>query len=189
MKDDTTKLVTLARDGDEAAAARLLPIVYEELRRLAGHYLGSATPNQTLQPTALVHEAFIRLVDQTAVDYKGKTHFFAAAALSMRHALIDQYRHRNRAKRGGGWHRVTLSAAKAIAGNDQIDLIALDEALTKFMSLDPRAARVVELRFFGGLTEDQVAEVLGVSPRTVRNDWSSARAWLRREVGGEGTVG
>jgi RNA polymerase sigma factor (TIGR02999 family) len=135
-----------------------------------------------LQPTALVHEAFLRLVEYETADFKSRTHFCAVAAAAMRHVLIDHARGAGRAKRGGDWQRITLSGAEELSSSDEVDLLTLDDALTELGKLDPRAARVVELRFFGGLTEAQVGAELGVSERTVRNDWSMARAWLRTRL-------
>ncbi len=186
MRAEATELLERASRGDQAAVRRLTPLVYDELRALARQCLpandmGGAA---TLQPTALVHEAFLRLIKQDTVDYEGRTHFLAAAAVAMRHVLIDHARARQRAKRGGQWQRITLADAGTITQNDQIDLLALNDALAKFAEVDQRAARVVDLRFFGGMTEVEVAHTLGVSERTVRNDWTTARAWLRCELAG-----
>ncbi len=186
-----TELLTQATGGDEAAAARLLPLAYDELRRLASRYLGrGGGAGVTLQPTVLVHEAYLRLVDQKTADLNSQTHFYAIAATAMRQALIDHVRGKQRAKRGGGWQRVTLSGVSAAAGGAEIDLIALDEALVKLAERDSRAAKVVELRFLGGLTEKEVARMLDVSERTIRNDWRMAQAWLRCELAdGDGAPG
>lgn len=183
MTADATKLLDQATRGDEAAAARLVPLVYDELHGLAVRYLGGRGSDLTLQPTALLHEAYLRLVDVKTADLHSQTHFYAIAAVAMRQALIDHVRGRKRAKRGGDWRKIALSGAQAVAKSEEVDLLALNEALEKFSELDPRAGRVVELRFFGGLTETEVAQVLGVSERTVRNDWSMARVWLRTELG------
>lgn len=157
---------------------------YEHLRQLAAVYMARrAGAGDTLQPTALVHEAYLKLLDSDQSKFKSETHYAAVAALAMRQILIDHARGKNRAKRGGGWQRVTLSDVHNVSIGDQIDVLALDEALTRLADLDPRAARVVELRFFGGLSEVETASYLGVSERTVRNDWSMARAWLRCELG------
>jgi len=184
MRTDTTELLTQASRGDEAAAARLMPLVYDELRALAGHYLarGGEGGASTLQPTAIVHEAFLRLVGHDKGDFKGKTHFYAVAAVAMRHVLIDHVRGRKRAKRGGEWKRITLADGARVSSGGQLDLLTLDEALTKLAELDERAARVVELRYFSGMTDREIAEALGISERTVRNDWTMARAWLRCEL-------
>jgi len=187
-RDRITAIITgLSADGGvrPQAADELLPLVYDQLRRLARRLLSRERPGHTLQPTALVHEAYLKLVDQTRVDWKGRTHFFAAGAQAMRHILVDHARGRGRAKRGGGWNRVTLgedAAPFADGGLDADELLALDEAMQRLAKLDERSARVVELRFFGGLTVPEVAHVLAVSTRTVEGDWTHARAWLNREL-------
>lgn len=174
---------------DRASAEELFPLVYDELRRLARRYLVRERPGHTLQPTALVHEAYIKLVDQSRVDWQGRTHFFAVGAKVMRNLLIDHARAKGRAKRGGGRHRVTLAEGVTPFSRGELDidqLLALNESLDRLAALDPRQARVVELRFFGGLTVPEVALVLGVSQRTVEGDWTHARAWLRRELSRQG---
>lgn len=185
MGVDVTELLTRTSTGDKRAAERLTPLVYDELRRLARRYLAEAGSRGTLQATALVHEAFLRLVGKDSADINGRTHFCAIAAAAMRHILIDHARGRHRAKRGGGWQRVTLDRAADVTGRATIDVLDLNEALERLAKLDERAARVVELRFLGGLSEPQIAELLGVTERTVRNDWSMARAWLRCELEGK----
>jgi RNA polymerase sigma factor (TIGR02999 family) len=171
--------------ADRASAEELLPLVYDELRQLARRYLNRERPGHTLQPTALVHEAYIKLVDQSRVDWQGRTHFFAVGARVMRNLLIDHARAKGRAKRGGGRHRVTLAEGMTPFASGELDvdqLLAVNEGLERLAELDPRQAKVVELRFFGGLTVPEVALVLGVSQRTVEGDWTHARAWLRREL-------
>jgi RNA polymerase sigma-70 factor (ECF subfamily) len=171
--------------GDKPSAEELLPIVYDELRRLAARYLSGERPGHTLQPTALVHEAYIKLVDMTRVDWQGRTHFFAVGARVMRNLLIDHARGRGRAKRGGKLQRVTLAGNVQPFGGAELDLdrlLVVDEALQRLAELDERQARVVELRFFGGLTVPEVSQLLGVSQRTVEGDWTHARAWLLREL-------
>ncbi len=166
-----------------------MPLVYDELRSLARRYMRSERREHTLQPTALVHEAYLRLVDRPRVDWRGRTHFFAVGARVMRHLLIDHARGRGRKKRGGGRYRVTLTdwrAAGGEAGLDPGELLDLDAALEKLARVDEREARVVELRFFAGLTVAEVAHALGVSKRTVEQDWTHARAWLRRELAAVG---
>ncbi|MHC5109550.1 MAG: ECF-type sigma factor [Planctomycetota bacterium] len=165
--------------GDRPADA-LLPEIYGELKGIARHYLGGDRGAQglTIQPTILVHEAYIRLSGRGAVDDSSKTHFFALAATAVRHALRDHLRGRGRLKRGGGFDRITLSGLEATPDEPTVDLLALDQALEQFRELDSRAAQVVDLRYFAGLTEVEIAEVLEVSERTVRNDWTVARAWL-----------
>jgi len=173
------------------AAEKLMPLVYDELRRLAHGYLRRERPNHTLESTALVHEAYLRLADQQRVSWRGRTHFLAVGAQMMRRLLVDHARHRGRVKRGRDWQRITLDgAASSLLGRHlgHDELLALDQALTKLAELDERQARVVELRFFSGLEVAEVAEVLGVSKRTVEGYWTHARAWLRRELasGGRG---
>ncbi len=184
--EETTRLLQSASGGDEKAAARLMPLVYEELRRLAHRHLDSqkGTDPLALEPTAMVHEVFLRLVDKETVDFAGQTHFYAVSATALRQVLLDHIRGSRRAKRGGDWRRVALTDSIAITNGSNVDLIALDEALARLAELDERAARVIELRFFAGMTEAQVAAALQVSERTVRNDWSMARAWLRCHLDG-----
>jgi RNA polymerase sigma factor (TIGR02999 family) len=184
-REDVTQVLAQMKDGDKRAADRLLPLVYDEFRALARHYLSQERMNHTLQPTALVHEAYMKLVDQTRVDWQGKNHFFAVAAQAMRRILVDHARSRQRDKRGGGRARVALDEACALSPQKDEDVLALDEALEKLASIDPRQAKVVELRFFGGMNVDEVAKALGVSKRTVEGDWTFARAWLARELRGE----
>lgn len=189
---EVTEIVTRLKDAggpDQASAEDLLPYVYDELRMLARRYLGRERPGHTLQPTALVHEAYIRLVDQSKMDWQGRTHFFAVGARVMRHLLIDHARGKGRAKRGGDRRKVTLADGLTPFGGlelDTEDLLALNEGLDRLAELDARQARVVELRFFGGLTVPEVALVLGVSKRTVEGDWAHARAWLKRELSRKG---
>ena len=190
---DVTEIVReLGREGAEppATAEKLFPVVYDELRRLARGYMSREPAGHTLQPTALVHEAFLKLVDQTRADWKGKTHFFAVGARVMRRLLVDHARERGAAKRGAGWQRVTLSGAFGSDPGEGLAperLLDLNAALERLAELDEREARVVTLRYFGGLTVEQVAEVLGVSRRTVDNDWRHAQAWLRHELSGGGS--
>src|SRR6185312_8184446 len=183
-REDVTEVLAQISGGDKRAADKLLPLVYDEFRALARHYLGQERANHTLQPTALVHEAYMKLVDQTRVDWQGKSHFFAVAAQAMRRILVDHARSRQREKRGGGRARVILDEAVALSPQKDEDVLALDEALERLAKLDPRQAKVVELRFFGGLNVEEVAEALGVSKRTVEGDWTFARAWLSRELRG-----
>ncbi len=182
LREDVTLVLEQLRNGDERAADKLLPLVYDEFRALARHYLSQERHNHTLQPTALVHEAYMKLVDQTRVDWHGKAHFFAVAAQAMRRILVDHARSRQRDKRGGGRARVALEEATALSPQKDEDVLALDEALERLGAIDPRQAKVVELRFFGGLSVDEVAAALGVSKRTVEGDWTFARAWLSREL-------
>ena len=189
MAADTTQILARASRGDPEAVRRLAPLVYDELRALAGKYLplrgGAGTA--TLQPTALVHEAFLRLIGHDAADFKSRTHFLATAATAMRSVLVDYARARGAAKRGAGWCRITLDEAAAFQAETALDLCALDEALARLAHLKRRAARIVELRFFGGMSVEEVANCLGVSVRTVKGDWRTARAWLRAELVGANT--
>lgn len=170
--------------GEKEALNELVPVLYRELRKLAAAYLRRERPDHTLQTTALVHEAYLRLAEQASTGCQGRTHFFAIAAHLMRQILVDHARHRNAAKRGSG-NRVPLDEAKEIMSEQQeVDLIGLDRALEKLAELDPRQSRIVEMRFFAGLTEDEIAEVLGVAPITVKRDWRAAKALLYRELGG-----
>jgi RNA polymerase sigma factor (TIGR02999 family) len=181
--DKVTHLLEAMGAGDEAAAARLLPVVYDELRARARYYLRSGRAGDTLQPTALVHEAYLRLAGQSE-GWEGRTHFYAVAALAMRQILIDHARYHKREKRGGDAARVTLSDGVARASEPDVDVLALGEALERLAALNERHARIVELRYIAGLTVDEVAGVLGVSRRTVEADWTFAKAWLKAELGG-----
>ena len=180
--EEVTQLLLAWSDGDRAALDKLVPLVYEELHRLAHHYISRERPGYTLQTTALAHEAYLRLVDAKSVRWQNRAHFFAVAARAMRRILVDLARARHNLKRGGGAQPVSLDEALVAAPERGADLLALDEALGRLAALNPRQSQVVELRYFGGLTEEEVAEVLEVSPRTVRSDWSLARAWLYREL-------
>jgi RNA polymerase sigma factor (TIGR02999 family) len=181
---DLTEILNAVERGDTQAASQLLPLVYDELRRLASQKLAQENPGQTLQPTALVHEAYLRLAgDKTQPrSFKDRGHFFAAAAAAMRRILIDNARRKRAQKRGGDMERQTLEAVAAPEPDE--DLLALDEALEKLASRDPLKARLVELRYFAGLTGEEAADVLGISPTTADRHWAYARAWLRAEVGG-----
>jgi RNA polymerase sigma factor (TIGR02999 family) len=179
---DTTQTLLAARRGDEAAANRLLPLVYDELHALAQRLLRREPADLTLQPTALVHEAYLKLINQTRVEWQDRTHFFAIAAQAMRRILVDAARGRQATKRGEGWQKITLDDAVAVFPQRDVELLALDDALCGLSDLDQRQAQVVQMRFFGGLTTAEAAEVLRVSTRTVEDDWRLARAWLRREL-------
>ena len=181
-REDVTRMLEQIKQGDENAANRLLPLVYDEFRALARHYLAQERADHTLQPTALVHEAYLKLVDQNRVDWQSRGHFFAVAAQIMRRILVDHARTRHREKRGGGRARVMLDDAVALSPQKSEDVLALDEALEKLAQVSPRQAQVVELRFFAGLNVDEVATILNVSKRTVEGDWTFARAWLSREL-------
>lgn len=185
MKSDVTKILSAIEAGDPKAAGELLPLVYDELRRMAAQKMSREKSGQTLQPTALVHEAFLRLVGSgEGQKWDGRGHFFAAASTAMRRILIESARRRNADKRGGGQMvRRELSDEDAVFGGVDIEtLLSLDEALTKLAAEDAGLAKLVELRYFTGLTVDQTSEILGVSPRTTKRNWAYARAWLRREM-------
>jgi len=180
---DVTQILSQIEQGDPAAAERLLPLVYDELRKLAAGKLANEKPGHTLQATALVHEAYIRLVDTENVQrWDSRRHFFAAAAESMRRILIDNARRKQTQKRGGGWRQQEVEAVTGTEPDEE--LIALDEALTKLAAEDPAKAKLVELRYFAGMTGEEAAEVLGISPTTADRHWAYARAWLQAEVRG-----
>ena len=188
MADDTreqiTQIVTQA-GGGKPVAEHLFQLLYKPLRQLAARFLAGEKVGHTLTPTALVHEAYLKLVDQSRVDWQGKSHFFAIGAQIMRRILVDHARARGRVKRGGKAIRLQLDEHLALSPGRDEDVLAVDEALHKLAELDPRQACVVEMRFFGGLGVAEVATVLGVSKRTVEGEWTAARAWLRRELGGK----
>lgn len=179
---DVTLLLAKVSEGDSRAAAELLPLVYEELRRLARSRMAGESPGQTLQPTALVHEAYLRLLGASDVKWDGRGHFFGAAALAMRRILVERARARGRIKRGGGAARVPLEDAALATEPPPDELLALDEALDRLAAYDKRKADVVMMRYFAGLSIDETAAALGVSPATVKNEWAFARAWLHREI-------
>lgn len=175
--------VTETSDKDpRRVVARLLPEVYEELRSLAAHYLRQERSDHTLQPTALVHEAFLKLSRQSRLDVNDRMHFLALAAGAMRQVLVDHARAHLAAKRGGGWQRITVDESVAVSEGGIEDLIALDDTLKRLAEVDEPAARIVEMRFFAGLTEVEIAVAMGMSERWVRSQWAFARAWLRREM-------
>jgi RNA polymerase sigma-70 factor, ECF subfamily len=185
---DVTGLLLAWRQGDPDALDQLLPLVYTELHRLAHHRMRAECAGQTLQTTALVHEAYVRLVDGAAVPWNNRAHFFAVCARLMRRILVDRARARDSFKRGGEVRHVTFQDWRDGQPAPGIDVIALDEALTRLAAADARRSQVVELRYFGGLTEEETAEALGVSPETVRRDWKVARLWLRHELGSSAGV-
>ncbi len=168
--------------GDAAAAEMLLPIVYEQLRAVAGGFFRAQAGHQTLQPTALVHEAYIKIIGGKNQDWESRAHFCAVASMAMRQILHDRARMRRTAKRGGGAQRVPLDHIETPSGRDLINLVALDDALTRLADIDPQQARIVELRFFGGLTVAEVARVLDIPLRTTEREWQHVRLWLRREI-------
>ena len=185
LDNSITALLTQLSEGNREVEARLIPQIYEELRRLAGHYMRLERVNHTLQPTALVHEAYARLVQQPQIPWQSRAHFFAVASQLMRHILVDHARARHAGKRGGVQHQVTLDEDILPTHEKSIDVLALHEALDHLAKFDPRQARIVELHFFGGLSFDEIALVLHVSERTAKRDWSMARAWLKRELSGQ----
>jgi RNA polymerase sigma-70 factor (ECF subfamily) len=180
--DSVPALLGEMRRGKREALDRLVPMVHDELRRMAAGYLRRERPDHTLQPTALVNEAYLRLVDQRDLDWKDKAHFLGVAAHLMRLILVDHARARRAEKRGGDAVRVPIEDAVVAAMERDVDLLALDESLERLEVLDPQLARVVELRYFGGLTTRETAEVLSVSTATVEREWSTARSWLKREL-------
>ncbi len=183
LESDVTAILQAWRQGDPDAPARLMPLVYAEMRRLARDHLRRERPDHTLQPTALVHEAYLRLVRQTEVDWKGRAHFYGVAAQTMRRILIDHARARLAGKRGGPQRAVSLDENVLAASDDRAaELVALDEALERLARVDPRKSRVVELRFFGGLNGAEAAACLDVSEKTVQRDWRIAKLWLYREL-------
>ncbi|MEM7356910.1 MAG: sigma-70 family RNA polymerase sigma factor [Acidobacteriota bacterium] len=180
-QDITTLLLDWSR-GDGKALEQLMPLVFDELRRVARGYFADERVGHTLQPTALVNEVFVRLVDRRKVSWANRNHFFGFAAQLMRRVLVDHARGRNAGKRGGGIPMASLDEAMALAATREVDLIALDEALDDLARIDPQGSRVVEMRFFAGLTHEEVADVLGVSPITARRQWTTAKLWLYRHL-------
>ena len=182
---DVTDLLRAWNQGEEGALERLVPVVYEKLRRLAVRYMRAQPAGHTLHATALVHEAYLKLAGQSGLDLPSRAHFFSMASTVMRSVLVDHARQHNRLKRGGGAIAVTLGAGHdAASASPNVDVLELDEALTRLATMDAKKSRLVELRYFTGLTIEETAEVLGVSPATVKREWTLARAWLRRELAG-----
>ena len=180
---DVSQLLRAWSDGDQGALAALTPIVYDELRRLARRYMRRERPGHSLQTTALVNEAYLRLVDYKRMEWQNRAHFFAVSAQLMRRILVEHARRQN-LKRGGDVRHISLNEAAVVGGGRATDLVALDDAMNALARLDPRKEQVIEMRFFGGLSVEETAEVLKVSPVTVLRDWSTARAWLYRELSG-----
>jgi RNA polymerase sigma factor (TIGR02999 family) len=183
MAEEITQLLIRWSRGDQEALGQLMPLVYDEMRRLARGYLNRQGGSPILQPTVLVHEAYLRLINQKDVEWQGRAQFFGLAAKIMRELLIDHLRHQQAIRHGGGAEQVSLSHAEPMGQLTSFDLLALDEALDRLAALDPQHSRIVELRFFGGLTIEETAEALGVSSATVERNWNLARAWLHRELG------
>jgi len=179
---DITLILNAVEQGDLKAAEELLPLVYEELRKLAAYRMAQEQPGQTLQPTALVHEAWLRLTGDANVQFEGRRHFFAAAAEAMRRILIDRARQKRSLKRGAGAERVSLDDLQLAAAADDETVLRVDEALTKLTKEDPDSAQFIKLRFFAGMTNAEAAQALGISERTARRHWSFARVWLFREI-------
>lgn len=184
-RSEITQILKRVRKEGVSAYEALLPLVYDELRNMAGGYLRHERLDHTLQPTALVHEAYLKLVDQTGLELNDRRHFLAVAARAMRQILVDYARQHRAAKRGGRLLKLTLDEALTPIVNDDIDLVALSDALAELELLDERKGRVVVLRFFGGLTNEEAAHELGISPKTAEADWYMARAWLRRALTGD----
>jgi len=182
LVEGITQLLVKWSDGDKTALDRLVPLVYDELHKLAGAYLRRERHNITLQPTDLVNEAYVRLVGQQGASWQNRTQFFGMAAKLMRHILVDHARKRGAVRRGGDQYRISLTKAERVAGKQDVDLVRLDDALTLLDTTHPEHSRVIELRFFGGLTIEETAEVLGLSHATVERHWRFAKAWLRREL-------
>jgi len=181
-REEVTDVLNNWTNGDQEALNRLMPLVYDELHRLASRYLRHERVGHTLQTTALVHEAYLKLVDQKNANSQNRVQFFSLAAKVMRHILVDYARSRNASKRGGSYCRLSLD--EALISDEEVDpdLVALDKALNALSAIDPQQSRVVELRVFGGLTVEETAEALAISPRTVKREWSMAKAWLHRQI-------
>jgi len=180
--NEVTLLLKQLTKGEEGAVEKLIPLVYDELRRLAAGYMRRERPDHTLQPTALVHEAYLKLVEQRNSDWQSRAHFFGVAAQLMRRILIDHARAHLRSKRGGRESKVSIEEACLFSEDRSGELLALDEALVTLEKLDPRQSRIVELRFYGGLSVDEASEVLNISPRTVEREWTIAKAWLYMQL-------
>ena len=181
---EVTQLLLEMKRGSKEAEGMLIPVVYKELRRIAGSYLRRESPGNSLQPTALVHEAYLRLTDAREIDWQNRSHFFAVSSTVMRRILVDRARASHASKRGDGWDAASLNEAILPSPERAPEILALDEALTRLCSLDERQAKIVELRFFAGMSEEEAGEVLGVSSRTVKRDWRIAKAWLFKELSG-----
>lgn len=179
---DVTQLLRNWRDGDEVARDQLMVVVYEELRRQAERYLRRERPDHTLQPTALVHEAYLQLIDQSRVNWENRAHFFGAAARLMRRILVDHARAHQAEKRGGGGEKLALDEALCVPEGKDLDILALNDALDELARLDTQQSQIVELRYFGGLSIEETATVLNISPATVKREWSMAKVWLHHQI-------
>jgi RNA polymerase sigma factor (TIGR02999 family) len=179
---DVTRMLVQLSSGDKNAVNQLMPLVYDELRRIAASHLRRERPGHTLQSTALVHEAYMRLIDQRSVEWRNRAHFFAIASRMIRRILVDHARGHQAAKRGAGAPRLSLDEAIGVPGGRDLDLVALDDSLEALSKIDPDQSRLVELRYFAGLTIEETAEVMQISPATVSREWNAARAWLFREL-------
>lgn len=184
LRHEISELLQTWSDGDQTALDRLIPLVYNELRRMAAGYLRRRGAHHSLQPTMVVHEVYLRLLGQRDVHFDTRAQFFGLAAHLIRTILVDHVRQQQAAKRGGGWRKVELSEALDVAHKREVDMIALDHALETLSARDPQQGQIVELRYFGGLTIEDTAKVLKISPATVKRDWNLARAWLYREIAG-----
>ena len=180
---NVTEMLRDWRNGDQEALEKLIPVVYDELRRQAANYLRRERPGHTLQTTALIHEAYLRLINQQNIEWQNRAHFYAIAARLMREILVDHARKRQASKRGGSDIKVPLEEAMVVSPERSVDLVALDEALTRLAAIDAQQSRIVELRYFSGLSVEETAEVMAVSSRTVKRDWNVAKAWLRHQLG------
>jgi RNA polymerase sigma-70 factor (ECF subfamily) len=185
---DITGLLVSWREGNRAALDALLPLIQRELTQIARRHLGRERQNHTMQPSSLVQEAFLRLLPSPDVEWQNRAHFFAIASKVMRHVLVDHARQRSRAKRGGAAAHIPMDVAAVLSPDQVEEVVAIDLALQRLAAVDERKSQVLEMRFFGGLSVEETAEALGVAPNTVTRDWNFARAWLRRELGGEGTA-
>lgn len=184
LRNEISELLRTWSDGDQTALDRLIPLVYNELRRMAAGYLRRRGAHHSLQPTMVVHEVYLRLLGQRDVQFETRAQFFGLAAHLIRTILVDHVRQQQAVKRGGGWRKVELSEALDVAHKREVDMIALDQALETLSAHDPQQAQIVELRYFGGLTIEDTAKFLKISPATVKRDWNLARAWLYREISG-----
>lgn len=182
LTHDVTQLLVEWSKGDKEALDKLMPLIHAELRRLAHHYMSRERGDHTLQTTALVNEAYLRLVNRKEVQWQNRTHFFAIAATLMRNILVDHARSHAYAKRGGGAHKIDLNEALVASQQRAAEVVALDDALTRLAVIDPQQSRIVELRFFGGLTIEETADVLDISPATIKREWKTAKAWLYQEL-------